>query len=442
MEGAFRSLGRKPYSLATLVFATAQFATAAAAQAAGQAPYFPPPGAWDHRTPSQVGFTVKAVDSAVTIAKGSEATTPRDLLEAQRRSFGREPYGEASGPFRDRGGVGGLIIKNGYIIAEWGDPDRVETTHSVTKSFVTTTVGLAYDRKMIRDIKDPVRGYMAPIVALKGPPGAGMPLVPVAPYDMSWTDSANAQPKKGVAYNAFEMLEPFESEHNRKITWEHLLRQSSDWQGTLWGKPDWADRFRQGSDSTQVKLRARNEPGAVYTYNDVRVNLMALASLNVWRRPLPQVLKELVMDPIGASSSWRWYGYDNSWVIMDGALVQSVAGGGHWGGGMIINARDMARFGYLTLRNGKWRDQQIISAEWIKMSRSPGPANDAYGFANYFLNTGKKALPSAPETAFYHLGNGNNIVYVDQANDLVIVARWINNLRALDGMVKVLTTKP
>ena len=159
-------------------------------------------------------------------------------------------------------------------------------------------------------------------------------------------------------------------------------------------------------------------------------------------KPLPQVLKELVMDPIGASNSWRWYDYDNSWVIMDGALVQSVAGGGHWGGGMIINARDMARFGYLTLRNGKWRDKQLISAEWITMSRSPGPANDAYGFANYFLNTGKKALPNAPATAFYHLGNGNNIVYVDQVNDLVIVARWMNNLRALDGMVKVLTAKP
>ena len=105
-------------------------------------------------------------------------------------------------------------------------------------------------------------------------------------------------------------------------------------------------------------------------------------------------------------------------------------------------ARDMARFGYLTLRGGKWRDKQIISAEWVKMSRTPGPANESYGFANYYLNTGKKSLPNAPESAFYHLGNGNNIVYVDEVNDLVIVARWMNNMRSLDGMVKVLTTKP
>lgn len=428
MASHLRSLSRRLYTIAhtiaytsayTIACASATLLTVAApvvAQTGSKAPYYPPAGAWEQRKPEQVGLTARAVDSAVAIARGSENPTPHDLLEAQRITFGREPFGEAIGPFRDRSGVGGLIIKGGYIVAEWGDPDRVETTHSVTKSFVTTTVGLAFDRKMIRDIKDPVRGYMAPIVAVKG-----------------------------VAFSAFEMLEPFESEHNRKITWEHLLRQSSDWQGTLWGKPDWADRFRlpQGSTDTNAVInRARTEPGSKFVYNDVRVNLMALASLNVWRRPLPQVLKENVMDPIGASNSWRWYGYDNSWVLMDGALVQSVAGGGHWGGGMMINARDMARFGYLTLRGGKWRDAQIISAEWIRMSRSPGPANDAYGFANYFLNTGKKSLPHAPESAFYHLGNGSNIVYVDEVNDLVIVARWMNNMRSLDGMVKVLTAKP
>ena len=61
------------------------------------------------------------------------------------------------------------------------------------------------------------------------------------------------------------------------------------------------------------------------------------------------------MDPINASQTWRWFGYENSWVVMDGAAVQSVSGGGHWGGGMFISARDQARFGYLTLRRGNGR---------------------------------------------------------------------------------------
>jgi CubicO group peptidase (beta-lactamase class C family) len=173
----------------------------------------------------------------------------------------------------------------------------------------------------------------------------------------------------------------------------------------------------------------------------VRVNALALATLTVWRRPLPQVLREYVMDPIGASNTWRWYGYETSWIVLDGQLVQSVSGGGHWGGGMMISARDMARFGYLTLRKGKWGDRQILSEDWISMATTPGKANASYGFMNYFLNTGRRAMPNAPEQAFWHLGAGNNVVYVDPVNDLVIVARWVRNARAVDGMVAQLVGK-
>src|SRR5258706_95727 len=102
---------------------------------------------------------------------------------------------------------------------------------------------------------------------------------------------------------------------------------------------------RPGENPAEWTTRPRNKPGAVYKYNDTRVNVLALAALNVWRRPLPQVLKEDIMDPIGASNSWRWFGYENSWVVLDGIPMQSVTGGGHFGGGMYINAYDMGRFG-------------------------------------------------------------------------------------------------
>ncbi|MCB0608708.1 MAG: serine hydrolase, partial [Lewinella sp.] len=218
-----------------------------------------------------------------------------------------------------------------------------------------------------------------------------------------------------------------------KITWDDLLRQVSDWEGTLWGKPDWADR-PSGEPSTWM-TRDRHEPGAVYEYNDTRVNVLALAAMNVWRRPLPQVLKEFVMDPIDASPTWRWYGYENSWVVLDGQPMQAVSGGGHWGGGMFISARDQARFGYLTLNRGKWKDRQILSEAWVKMALTPTPAKTDYGFMNWFLNTGKEMLPSAPETAFMHIGAGNNIIYVDPEHDLVVVARWIKGGPALDGLI-------
>jgi hypothetical protein len=53
---------------------------------------------------------------------------------------------------------------------------------------------------------------------------------------------------------------------------------------------------------------------------------------------------------------------------------------------------------------------------------------------NYFLNTNKKLLPSAPEEAFVHIGNGTNIIYIDRKNELIAVVRWIDN-GALDGFV-------
>jgi CubicO group peptidase (beta-lactamase class C family) len=375
-----------------------------AAAAAQPLPYVPPPGnAWEHRAPETVGLSAAAVQRAVERALASESAAPRDLLENHRRTFGREPHGEPVGPFRDRGGATGLILRHGYLVAEWGEPHRVDVTFSVTKSFLSTVVGLAVDRGLIADVHQPVGRTTAPIVAV--------------------TDAALSR---------FEVLHPFESAHARAITWDHLLRQTSDWQGTLWGKPDWADRPR--GDHAAWRARPRAEPGTVYAYNDVRVNLLALAALDAWREPLPQVLKRLVMDPIGASQTWRWFGYDNSWVVLDGVLVQSVSGGAHWGGGMFISARDMARFGLLTLRRGRWGDRQVLSESWIRAATTPG-VNDAYGYMNYFLNTGRRALPSAPAEAFYHLGAGNNVIYVDPVHDIVIVARWIDNLRSLDAVI-------
>lgn len=389
-------------------------ATTAHAQRA--TPYVPGPGEdWERRTPAQAGMDAALLDSAVAFARASESQAPRDLEVAHYQTFGREPFGEAVGPFDDRGDPSGIVIRNGYIVAEWGDPRRVEMTFSVTKSFLSTVVGLAVDRGLIRSVHDSVQPYIAPILSL-GTVGSARP---VQATMSDW-------PRDG------EHLAPFATPHNRTITWDHLLRQTSDWEGTLWGKPEWADRPAQ--DASTWGTRARYAPGSAYEYNDVRVNVLALAALEVWRRPLPEVLREEVMDPIGASNSWRWTGYDNSWVLVDGRAVQSVSGGGHWGGGMFISARDQARFGLLGLRRGRWRDRQILSEGWVRYALTPTTVQTDYGVMNWFLNTGRKLMPSAPASAFVHLGAGTNLVYVDPENDLVVVARWISR-GAMDGFV-------
>lgn len=371
------------------------------------------PGAhldWERRDPASAGFDAGRLQEAVDFAIAAESTAPNDLSLNHHMTFGREPLGEAIGPFTVRAPQSGLIIHKGYIIAEWGEPYKVDNTFSVAKSFLSTTVGLAYDQGLIGSVDDLVRDYMPPIVleAEDGEPG----------------DEAGRRPK---------LL--FESEHNRKITWDHLLRQTSDWEGTLWGKPEWADRPDQ--DRSTWGTRPRNEPGTVFEYNDTRVNLLALVATSVWRRPLPEVLRDHVMDPIGASPTWRWHGYDNSWIILDGTMVQAPSGGSHWGGGMLINAFDMARLGLLTLHRGSWNGDRILSEEWIGMATTPGSVNDSYGFMNYYLNTDRRRYPNAPENTWTHSGAGSNLVYVDPANELVIVTRWIqgNQMNDFLGLV-------
>jgi len=352
--------------------------------------YYPAPlDAWERRAPENTGLDAARLREAVAFAVASETRAPRDLALEHALSSGKEPYDDPVGPFKERGPATGLVVRHGYVVAEWGEPARVDMTFSVTKSFLSAVVGVGHDRGLIKD----VRGRVAEDVP----------------------------------------IELFRSEHNAKITWDDLLRQTSDWEGTLWGKPDWADRPE--ADLAQYVARKRDEPGTVYKYNDVRVNVLALAALHVWRRPLPEVLREAVMDPIGASRSWRWHGYENSWVELDGARVQSVSGGGHWGGGMWISAWDQARFGYLTLRGGRWQDRQVLSEAWVRMSLTPTAPQPGYGFMNWFLNTGRKMLPSAPESSFAHLGSGTNMIYVDPDNDLVVVARWIER-GAMDGLVQ------
>jgi CubicO group peptidase (beta-lactamase class C family) len=355
--------------------------------------YFPDRFDWQHRKPDEVGMDAARLDEAVKLAIASETPGTRDLMLSLATTFGRnEPFDTPIGPVKSRAPANGLITRHGYIVAEWGEPTSVDMTFSVTKTFLTTVVGLAWQRGLIHDVNDYARDYMPPNIDL------------------------------------------FEAPHNQTIKWDHLLRQTSDWQGTLWGKPDWADR-PEGQTPADWPNRQLHEPGTHYKYNDVRINVLALAALQVWRRPLPDVLREEVMEPIGASSTWRWHGYENSWVDIDGQKIQSMTGGGHWGGGMFINAYDMARFGYLFLRNGKWKDKPIVSEKWMAMARTPGPANKTYGFANWFLNTERKPLPNAPESAVYFEGNGANIIYIDWDNDIVAVVRWIRGGGALNDFV-------
>lgn len=340
--------------------------------------YYPDTG-WQTRPAAALKMNAAMLDSAVRFAVANETKTDTDLRIANYKAYVREPGYRILGPMRERGKPAGMIIKNGYIVAQWGDLQRVDMTFSVAKSYLSTVAGLAVDEQRIRSVDEPAAKYV-------------------------WD-------------------EKFAGPHNSKITWRHLLTQSSDWSGCLFDICDWADRPPREGGIDDWRNRKLVEPGTLFEYNDVRVNLLAYALLEVWRKPLPQVFREKIMDPIGASSTWRWYGYENSFVNIDGVMVQSISGGGHFGGGLFINTYDQARFGLLFARNGKWKDRQLISREWIQAARHPSAANKSYGFM-WWTNE-QDELKGASKNVFYANGFGGNFIVVDQEHDLVIVTRWL-----------------
>src|SRR4029453_450431 len=364
------------WAIAALTACLAATSFVSARQAAGPPAAFPARGEWPKAEPSAVGLDKAKLADAIAFAVANQNRDTQDLAVPIPNGFRSEaPYNALIGPTAPRAKSNGIIIRHGKVAAEWGDTARADMTFSVTKTFLSTVVGLAFDRGKIKSVTDRVAGYMP----------------------------------KGV--------DLFASPHNAPITWEHLLRQTSDWSGTLWGKPDWADRPPRNQTPAQWEQRELRAPGTFYEYNDTRINVLALAALYVLKRPLPEVLDEAIMTPIGTSSSWHWEGYDTAWVGIDGRRMKALPGGGHFGGGMFINAYDMARFGYLFLQNGEWDGRQLISRKGIEIAKSPGPANNAYGFCNWFLNNPTKTadgtlgplpFPSAPRTSVTFQGNGVN----------------------------------
>jgi len=278
----------------------------------------------------------------------------------------------------ERGGTSGLVIRHGYIVAEWGDIRRSDPTYSAAKSFLSTLLGLALDRGMIGDIDEPVG--------------------------------------KTIHDGGYNSL------HNSRITWKHHAQQNSELEGEMWGKPSdfiGEREFGQGKRPP----RSLQEPGSFFEYNDVRINRLALSLLRVWKRPLPDVLKTEVMNPIGASSDWRWVPYDNARAEVDGKTMPSMSGGTRWGGGLWISAEDKARFSLLFLNNGRWRDRQIVAEKWVKAATLPSATNPSYGYL-WWLNTGGRQWPGLPSSSFAAVGFGSNTIWIDPADDIVVVWRW------------------
>jgi CubicO group peptidase (beta-lactamase class C family) len=353
--------------------------------------HFPGPE-FERRAPGAVGLDPDRLREAVDYAKVNDTSAEQvrfELVDRERYDDSEGEHGDIIGPMPERrGGANGLVLKDGYPVVEWGDTTRTDHAFSVAKSVLSLVAGVAHDRGLF-DVGDPV---------------------------------AETVDDGG-----------FDSPHNAAVTWKQLLQGTSEWEGTLFDKPDAVDRNRpvgKRPDAVGERgVRDLREPGTYWEYNDVRINRLSLSLLRVLGDPVPEVFRESIAEPIGASGDWEWHGYRNSTVEVDGRPVESVSGGGHWGGGLWIPTRDLARIGLLALAGGRWDDERLVPESWIEASTTPCPIKPTYGYL-WWLNTGNGLWPSAPESSFAAIGHGRNVLWIDPEHDLVAVVRW---LRAPEG---------
>jgi CubicO group peptidase (beta-lactamase class C family) len=308
------------------------------------------------------------------------------------------PWNRLLGPVHDRGPVSGAISVDGRVLTTWGEPDRADLTFSIAKTYLALLAGIAHDRGLLPDVDEPVHVRA---------PGIG-----------------------------------FDDEHNVRITWAHLLQQTSEWQGSCFGLPDQADHYRavtfgEAPDGRKGDLRPLQTPGTYWEYNDVRINQFSLALLHLFRRPLPEVFREAITRPLGASENWQWVGYDNAWVEIDGQRMPSVPGGTHWGGGLSISANDQLRIGRLFLDEGWVDGRRILSREWLDRMRAPCSLAPYYGYL-VWLNTERRVFPGVPASSYFAVGAGSSFTWIEPERRMVVVVRWLNSTHANEFFERVL----
>ena len=345
-------------------------------------------------------------DEAIAFAQAHEIPWPRDPgADLGRWGVHHDdppPFNRLRGPVHPRGGVSGAIRIGGEEVAAWGEPDRADQTFSVAKTYLALLAGIAHSRGLLQ----PNERLSARL------PGIG-----------------------------------FDSEHNRAITWEHLLTQTSEWEGECFGMPDWVEHNRRVSydpkppQGRKGERRALHQPGTYWEYNDVRINQLSLALLHLFKRPLPELFLESVLQPIGGGEGFRWEGYEDSWVRLpgEGGPIQSVPGGTHWGGGVSISARDQARIGQLMLDGGACKGKQLIPREWVQRMQQPCAIAPFYGYLTW-LNRDGRMFADASRASYFMFGAGGHMTWIDPENEAVVVARWLDGAHTA-GFVRLIVDR-
>ncbi|MGY8995268.1 MAG: serine hydrolase domain-containing protein [Alphaproteobacteria bacterium] len=278
--------------------------------------------------------------------------------------------------------VTGLLVLHGGLIrmeryAYGADETSLSTSQSVAKSIVSTLVGRAIHDGLIESVDEPIDRYV-PALAQTG--YAGVPI------------EAVLQMSSGIRYN------------------EDYDDPNSD-VSLMWAQA--AERHTRPINDFLLDYRAQRAPGTVYNYKGADTQALAWMLMEVTGMNLADYASAALWQPLGMEA-------DASWMVDgrgDDAVEIAFTG---------VNARlrDYGRFGLLMAQDGMWEDQRLLPEGWVQQATVPSTPQVQPGelYQGYPLGYQYQwwTLPWG-DGVFTAQGVNGQFVYVDPANDLVVV---------------------
>lgn len=175
----------------------------------------------------------------------------------------------------------------------------------------------------------------------------------------------------------------------------------------------------QMSSGLNDSLQAVVAPGTRFYYNNPAYYQLFSLVTRVTGEDINTATRTRLLAPIGMTGTWR-FNVDT----------------GEPGFILSCTARDMARFGLLTLVHGRWNGTAVVDSAWVsQMWRQGPPDNGAYGMLWWLNGSNGVRLPgpyllptqpgmlvsSAPRDLVAALGKGDKKIYVIPSLDLVVV---------------------
>ena len=198
----------------------------------------------------------------------------------------------------------------------------------------------------------------------------------------------------------------------KPLTLHHILTMST---GLDWFEP--IDYTNPGNDEIRMigspdpvaftlGRSLRTEPGQTFQYNGGLPTLLGHLLEKGYGKPGDQIAKEKLFDPLGIQVSDF---HSNS----SGMLA--------YASGLRLTPRDMAKIGMLYVNNGKWKEQQIIPADWVEASLKPyleSSFTPGYGYQWWIMRFDSEEdsvwVPAA-------IGNGGQRIFILRPFNMVVV---------------------